>query len=136
MDLDLLRVKLGPVLDQMRNNSAVAESFVDKNRYQLFLCTLWSNLVLEPEQLDLEVEDLEHVLDIVNEEAKKILGYDDSVTQSFRFISSPAGEQEMNRAKLPRNHRDMLTYFSSMILDPEGHKKWMEQVKEENPRFQ
>lgn len=119
----------------MQHNSVVADSFVDKNRYQLFLCTLWSNLVLEPEQLDLEIEDLEHVLDIVNEEAKKILGYDDSVTQSFRFISSPAGELEMNRAKLPRNHRDMLTYFSSMILDPEGHKKWMDQVKEENPRF-
>lgn len=135
MDLDLLRVKLGPVLNQMQDNSSVADSFVDKNRYQLFLCTLWSNLVLEPEQLDLEVEDLEHVLVIMNEEAKKILGYDDSVTQSFRFISSPAGEQEMNRAKLPRNHRDMLTYFSSMILDPEGHKKWMEQMKEDNPRF-
>ncbi len=135
MDLDLLRVKLGPVLNQMQDNSSVADSFVDKNRYQLFLCTLWSNLVLEPEQLDLEVEDLEHVLAIMNEEAKKILGYDDSVTQSFRFISSPAGEQEMNRAKLPRNHRDMLTYFSSMILDPEGHKKWMEQMKEDNPRF-
>ena len=135
MDLDLLRVKLGPVLDQMQHNSAVAGSFVDKNRYQLFLCTLWSNLVLEPEQLDLEVADLEHALDIVNEEAKKILGFDDSVTESFRFIASPAGEQEMNRAKLPRNHRDMLTYFSSMILDPEGHRKWMEQVKQDNPRF-
>ena len=66
---------------------------------------------------------------------RKILGYNDSVTQSFRFISSPAGELEMNRAKLPRNHRDMLTYFSSMILDPEGHKKWMDQVKEDESAF-
>lgn len=119
----------------MQHNSAVAETFVDKNRYQLFLCTLWSNLVLEPEQLGLEIEDLEPVLEIVNEEAKKVLGYEDSVTQSFRFISSPAGEREMKQAKLPRNHRDMLTYFSSMILDPEGHKEWMEQVKKDNPRF-
>lgn len=122
-------------MDQMQDNSAVTDSLVDKNRYQLFLCTLWSNLVLEPEQLELEVEDLEPLLDIVNEEAKKVLGFDDSVTQSFRFIASPAGELEMKRAKLPRNHRDMLTYFSSMILDPEGHKKWIEQVKKENPRF-
>lgn len=119
----------------MQHNSAVADTFVDKNRYQLFLCTLWSNLVLEPEQLGLEVEDLESALDIVNKEAKKVLGFDDSVTQSFRFISSPAGEHAMTQAKLPRNHRDMLTYFSSMILDPDGHKEWMEQVKKDNPRF-
>lgn len=119
----------------MQHRSAVAESFVDKNRYQLFLCTFWSNLVLEPEQLDLDVDDLEVALDVVNDEARKVLGFDDAVTQSFRFISSPAGEQEMTKAKLTRNHRDMLTYFSSMILDPDGHKKWMEHVKENSPRF-
>jgi hypothetical protein len=119
----------------MQQNSSVAGTFIDKSRYQLFLCTLWSNLVLEPDQLDLEVEDLQQALHIVNQEAKKILGFEDSVTESFRFIASPAGEREMNQAKLPRNHRDMLTYFSSMILDPEGHRKWMEQVKQDNPRF-
>jgi hypothetical protein len=28
------------------------------------------------------------------------------------------------------HHRDLLLYFASMILDPEGHRRWMTEVAE------
>ena len=36
----------------------------------------------------------------------------------------------MAEARLSSTHRDLLTYFSSMILDPEGHKRWMRSLTE------
>lgn len=135
LDSEVLRERLDAVLQQIERNAAVTEAFVDKDRYRLYLCTLWSNLVLEPDQLGLEVNDLEQAFETISEKVKSVLGEDDPIRGAFRFISSPAGEREMNRAKLTRNHRDMLLYFSSMILDPDGHKKWIDQLKEQNPRI-
>ncbi|GIS19205.1 MAG: hypothetical protein CM15mP120_11210 [Pseudomonadota bacterium] len=34
----------------------------------------------------------------------------------------------MIEAKLNQTHKDLLQYFSSMILDPDGHKRWMEEI--------
>ncbi len=119
----------------MESNSAVTESFLDKNRYRLYLSTLWSNLVMEPDQLGLAIEDLEQVFDLLNERARDVLGGEDPIRESFQFISSSAGEREMAKAKLTRNHRDLLTYFSSMILNPDAHKKWMDEVRRDNTRF-
>lgn len=133
MDSDKLREKLSVVLEQMARNSAVTDSLVDKNRYRLYLCTLWSNLVLEPDQLDLEANDLELAFEVINDLAHDVLGERDAIRTSFQFVASSAGENEMNQAKISRNHRDLLAYFSSMILDPEGHKQWLSQVRSENP---
>ncbi len=133
MDSDTLKDKLSDVLRQMAQNSAVTDSLVDKNRYRLYICTLWSNLVLEPDQLDLEVEDLEQAFGVINELAQEVLGESDAIRASFRFVASSEGEREMNRAKISRNHRDLLAYFSSMILDPQGHKQRMHRVRSENP---
>ncbi len=133
MDSDKLREKLSVVLEQMARNSAVTDSLVDKNRYRLYLCTLWSNLVLEPDQLDLEADDLEQAFEVINDLAHDVLGERDAIRTSFQFVASSAGENEMNQAKISRNHRDLLAYFSSMILDPEGHKQWLSQVRSENP---
>ncbi len=35
----------------------------------------------------------------------------------------------MGAAKLTQRHKELLLYFSSMILDPDGHRRWMESVK-------
>ena len=39
-------------------------------------------------------------------------------------------EQTMAEVKLNQTHKDLLQYFSSMILDPEGHKKWMQEIRD------
>ena len=49
----------------------------------------------------------------------------------YRFISSKEGEKTMAEAKLNQTHKDLLQYFSSMILDPDGHKRWMAAIRED-----
>jgi hypothetical protein len=34
----------------------------------------------------------------------------------------------MKNARLNQTHRELLLYFSSMILDPDGHRRWMEMI--------
>jgi hypothetical protein len=36
----------------------------------------------------------------------------------------------MLEAKLNQTHKDLLQYFSSMILDPEGHERWMSEIRD------
>jgi hypothetical protein len=36
----------------------------------------------------------------------------------------------MADASLTQTHKELLLYFASMILDPEGHKRWMEEVSD------
>ena len=37
----------------------------------------------------------------------------------------------MQEARLTQNHKDLLLYFSSMILDPEGHRRWMQSIDQD-----
>ena len=129
-----LERRLAPVLREMESQSAVADTFVDKNTYRIFLATLWSNLVLDPTEAGLEEHELEDVFDLLNSKAQSILGGDDPIRETFRFIASTEGEKAMASAKLRRQHRDLLTYFASMILDPEGHKKWMDEQLQKSER--
>lgn len=122
---DLLR-RLQPVLTQMESQSQVAERFVDKDTYRIYLATLWSNLVLDPVEAGLRESELEEVFELLNDAATPILGGHDPIRETFQFIASADGEKAMNEAKLRSQHQDLLTYFASMILDPDGHKKWME----------
>jgi hypothetical protein len=57
------------------------------------------------------------------------------VTECFRFINSKAGEQAMKEARLNQTHKELLLYFSSMILDPDGHRRWMSTVLDNDPRL-
>ena len=42
---------------------------------------------------------------------------------------SDAGQAAMQEARLTRNHKELLLYFRSLILDPEGHRQWAESVR-------
>ena len=43
-------------------------------------------------------------------------------------------EQAMKDARLTQNHKDLLLYFASMILDPDGHARWADKVRAEQDR--
>ena len=68
--------------------------------------------------------------DYLNERMRTILGTEGSITECFRFVNSKDGERAMAEARLNQTHRELLLYFSSMILDPEGHRRWMETVND------
>ncbi len=113
------------VLASVVTDSTVADAFIDRELYQINLATIWTNVVLKPQDAGLETRDLETVHEVFNDHVASVLGGDSSLKDCFSFLNTTAGEQAMQRCRLNQMHKDMLLYFSSMILDPEGHEQWM-----------
>ena len=63
------------------------------------------------------------------EQIGDVLGSGADIRECFRFVNSKAGEGAMAAAQLTQRHKELLLYFSSMILDPDGHRRWMENVR-------
>jgi len=119
---------LNPVLAAVERQSGVAERFVDKDVYRIYLATLWANLVMDPAAAGIDESDLENSHDVINRAAARVLGDEEAITGAYRFLNSKDGERAMQQAKLGARHRQLLQYFCSMILDPDGHRRWMEEV--------
>ncbi|MEM7221117.1 MAG: hypothetical protein AAF515_22340 [Pseudomonadota bacterium] len=124
-------IRLDAIFSEIRGQAAIAERFIDRERYQILVCTVWSNLVLNPEDAGIDEDDLELVHDEITRELQQDLGPEASLKSCFQFITSKQGERAMQAAKVSSNHRDMLLYFSSMILDPEGHKRWSDDLRDQ-----
>lgn len=123
-----IRARFSQILDDIESRSCVTDRFVDRELYQLYIATLWANVVLNPADVGLEEKALEPLHGYLNERVARLLGPSASVTECFRFVASKAGERAMNEARLNATHKELLLYFSSMILDPDGHRRWMETV--------
>ncbi len=136
---DEYREMLQPMLSQVAEQAQVTDAFLDRELYQIYMCTIWSQLVLSPAEAGLVEEDLEPVHDTLSDAIADVLGADQDLTACFRFINSKAGEQAMARHRLAQTHKELLQYFCSAILDPEGHKRWLEEQKDKldtgRPRF-
>ena len=50
-----------PVFTDIKERSTVAERFIDRNLYQVYVATLWANVVLSPGEAGIEEEDLKSV---------------------------------------------------------------------------
>ena len=119
-----------PALEAIVARSDIADgAFIDKDVYCVFLATLWANVVLDPNDAELDESDLEPLHDYLNEQIRPVLGLERTLHDCFRFVSSPRGETTMDRLHLTQVHKDMLLYFSSMILDPDGHKRMTDQIR-------
>jgi hypothetical protein len=118
------------VLKDISERSLVTDNFVDRDLFRIYIATLWANVVLDPDDVGIGEDDLEDLHDIVNARVSDVLGNDQNIRECFRFVNSKAGERAMQAARLNKNHKDLLLYFSSMILDPDGHKRWVEDVNE------
>ncbi|MFU8815630.1 MAG: hypothetical protein ACNA7W_09805 [Pseudomonadales bacterium] len=121
--------RFAPVLDDLEQRAAVADGIIDRSLYRILICTLWVNVVLSPEDVGLEEAQLEPLHDLLNQRIATVLGANETLTQSFRYLDSKAGEQAMAAARVSADHRDMLLYFASIILDPEGHRRWMDEIR-------
>lgn len=126
---DELSHRFAPVLDDLEQRAAVADAIIDRSLYQILVCTLWVNVVLAPEDIGLEEAQLEPLHDVLNRRIAAVLGADASLKQCFRYLGSKAGEQAMAAARVTANHKDMLLYFASIILDPDGHRRWMDEIR-------
>jgi hypothetical protein len=129
-----LEEKFRSVFDDIRDRSTVVDRFIDRDLYRVYVATLWSNVVLSPEEVGLSEEDLEDLHDMLLIEMSDAIGAQDSMHPLFQFISSKDGERAMAEARLTQSHKDLLQYFASMILDPDGHKKFMADIREKQKR--
>ncbi|MCB1686159.1 MAG: hypothetical protein KDI31_16805, partial [Pseudomonadales bacterium] len=90
-----LRWAFAPILDDLAERSTVAERFIDKNVYRLYIATLWANVVLNPEDAGIQESDLELLHNVLNERLAEVIGKQADIADCFRFISSKAGEAAM-----------------------------------------
>ena len=125
-----LKYAFEPVFTDIKERSTVAERFIDRSAYQVYVATLWANVVLSPGEAGIAEDDLEDLHDLVVADIQSVLGSSEDLTTVFTFISTKPGEQAMIEAKLNQTHKDLLQYFSSMILDPDRHKKWMDEIRD------
>ena len=123
-----------PVFGDIRKRATVTEKFLDRDLYRVYMATLWSNVVLSPNEVGIEEEDIEPLHDILVSEISNAIGPENSMKEIYQFISSKDGEKAMIEAKLTQTHKDLLNYFSSMILDPEGHKRWMDYIRDQQKK--
>ena len=130
LEITELKYAFEPVFTDIRERSTVVERFIDRNLYQVYVATLWANVVLSPGDAGIGEDDLEALHDLVVDELAEVLGKGTNLNSVFEFISSKPGEQAMLEAKLNQTHKDLLQYFSSMILDPEGHERWMIEIRD------
>lgn len=124
-----LEQRFNPVLDELLEQSEVAVGVVDKDFYRILISTLWVNVVLDPGDVGLDTEHLEALHDVLNRRIADVLGCAESLTTCFRYLNGKQGDEAMKSARLTPNHRDMLLYFASIILDPDGHRRWMDEVR-------
>lgn len=130
-ELDAL---FAPLFDDLLEQASVAEAIVDKDRYRILAATLWMNVVLRPASAGLDESHLEPLHDVLNRRIERVLGPGESIRSCFRFLNGRAGEQAMQTARLTPEHKDMLLYFASMILDPDGHRRWMDEIRRPRSR--
>jgi hypothetical protein len=123
-----------PVFADIRERSAVTDRFIDRDLYRVYVSTLWANVVLSPEEVGLDEEDLPELHDILLVEISDAIGPIESLHELFAFIGSKAGERAMQEARLTQSHKDLLQYFASMILDPDGHQRFMDHIREQQRR--
>ena len=130
MSLAAIKENFTPVFRDIRERSTVADRFIDRDLYRVYICTLWSNVVLSPDEVGLEEEDLEDLHDVVLAEINDAIGATESLHDVFKFIAGKAGERAMQEARLTQSHKDLLLYFASMILDPDGHQRYMDHIRD------
>lgn len=109
-----------PILDEIQRRSAITDRFLDTEAYRILLATVWANVVVAPEEGDLSAPDLEPFHDYLNARALEILGEEDGIRSSFRFLRSADGEAACARNRIPSGHRALLARIGQLILDPDG----------------
>lgn len=121
MDINEIRDRFQPAIQEIINASGVDEQFVDKDRFRVYVATVWGNAVLEPERSGITETDLPVLHDFLNEEIAAVLGKGQTVTACYEYLTSKAGEDCMTRLQVNQQHRDFIHYFARLILGPDAY---------------
>ncbi|MCC5888148.1 MAG: hypothetical protein JJT88_17065 [Gammaproteobacteria bacterium] len=112
---DRLAERYQDIFAEIERLSRVTEQFLDTELYRIYLATLWTNAVLEPQRAGLEGDELEAFYDLLNDHGRDILGGEEPLKDCFRYLLCSQGEQAMERLRLPAAHRAQLTRFGALM---------------------
>ena len=121
MTADEIRTRFVPAIEEIIEHCRITEDFVDKEKFQVLIATVWGNAVLEPERSGIEETDLPDLHDFLNEYVGKVVGPEEDVSGCFAFIMSKQGEDSLIRQRVSANHREFLHYFARLILQDESY---------------
>ncbi len=116
MTLDEITQRFSPAVDEMIDQCRIADEFVDKEKFQVLIATVWGNAVLDPERSGLIEDDLPALHDFLNGHIADVVGEGSTVTSCFEFILSKRGEDSLTRQSVSANHKEFLHYFARLIL--------------------
>ena len=116
MTLEEINDRFQPAIDQMIDRCRVADDFVDKEKFQVLVATVWGNVVLDPVKSGVEESALPDLHDFMNQQLDQIVGAGETVTNCFEFIMSKKGEDSLIRQQVSVNHIEFLHYFAGLIL--------------------
>jgi hypothetical protein len=120
MNIDEIRQRFKPAILEIINASGVDEQFVDKDRFQVYIATVWGNAVLDPERSGINEHDLPVLHDYLNEELADLLGEGQTVTSCYEYLTSKKGEDSMTRLQVSKQHKEFIHYFARLILGPDA----------------
>lgn len=120
MDINEIRDRFQPAILEIINASGVDDQFVDKDRFRVYIATVWGNAVLDPERSGITVEDLPVLHDYLNEEIEELLGENETVTRCYEYLTSKVGEDSMIRLQVSQQHKEFIHYFARLILGADG----------------
>lgn len=116
MTLDEIRQRFDPALEEIIDQCRISDEFVDKEKFQVLIATVWGNAVLDPERSGLVEGDLPALHDFLNGYIMDVVGPGQTVTTCYEFIVSKRGEDSLARQQVSANHREFLHYFARLIL--------------------
>ncbi len=116
MEPDDLRRRFTPAIDEILERCKVTEEMFDKERFQIFIATIWGNAVIEPERSGLNENQLELLHDFLNEELERNVGKGTSITSAYEFIIGKRGDESLTRLQITQRHREFLYHFARLIL--------------------
>ena len=116
MTIDDIQERFTPALEEMTDQCRISDDFVDKEKFQVMIATVWGNAVLDPERSGLVEADLPPLHDFLNEKIGEIVGSGSTVTSCFEFILSKKGEDSLARQSVSAKHKEFLHYFARLIL--------------------
>ena len=122
MELSELRTRFIPAIGEILDQCRITDDLVDKERFQVYMATIWGNAVLDPERSGIEESDLSTLHDFLNEEIARVMGNGVNITGCFDFIVSKKGDESLARQGTTNQHKEFLNYFARLILNKEVEK--------------
>jgi len=116
MEIEEIRTRFGPAIAEIIDGCRITDDFVDKDRFRIYIATLWGNAVLEPEKSGIEETELSMLHDFLNEEIHKVLGAEQTITTCFEYLVTKPGDDSMQRLQVSNRHKEFIHYFAKLIL--------------------